>query len=152
MQSSRPATPLIVVAAVAVSLLLFSITLAQDQSNAIANQVKTSVKNPTKPFTLVVSLQIKEDAGDRFEAAFAKAVAPRRREKGCLAYELNRDPKTPTNYLLYERWQNLAALEMHLRSEHITTLLGQVGELVAAPPELRVLLPVGDGNLAPRRQ
>ena len=138
--------------AIAVSALLVSITLAQDQTNAIAAQVKASVKDPTKPFTLLVTLQVKEGDSDRFEAAFAKVVAPTHREKGCLAYELNRDPKTPTSYLLYERWQSLAALETHLRSEHITTLLGQIGEMVAAPPELRVLVPVGDGNPAPRRR
>ena len=126
-------------------------TSAQDQTNAIVAQVKASVKDPTKPFTLVLTVQVKEGAGDRFEAGFAKAVTPTRREKGCLAYELNRDPKTSTNYLLYERWQSLAALETHLRSEYITTLLGQIGELVAAPPEVRVWVPVSDGNQAPRR-
>ena len=139
---------------VAFSALHVSITLAQDQTDAIAAQVKASVKDPTKPFTLLVSLQVKEGDGEKLMEVrvFAKAVTPTRREKGCLAYELNRDPKTPTSYLLYERWQGLAALETHLRSEHITTLLGQISEMVAGPPELRVLVPVGDGNLAPRRQ
>jgi quinol monooxygenase YgiN len=116
----------------------------QEKPNPIAAQVKASVKDPTKPFTMLVHLKAKEGAGEKFEAAFAKALKPTRKEKGCLAYDLNRDPKTPGQYLLYERWQTLADLEAHLKAAHITTLLMELGDLLAGPPELRILLPAGD--------
>jgi quinol monooxygenase YgiN len=86
-------------------------------------------------------LEAKEGVGKKFEAAFAKAIGPTLKEKGCLEYQLNRDAKAPTKYLLYERWDNLESLEAHLRSKHITALLEELGDLLAGPPDLRVMLP-----------
>jgi quinol monooxygenase YgiN len=117
---------------------------AQEKPNPLAAQVKAAVKDPTKPFTMLFDFKIKEDAGKKFEATFAKAVKLTRKEKGCLAYDLNRDPKTPTRYLLYERWENLASMEAHLKSAHITALLKELGDLLEGPPELRVLIPAAD--------
>ena len=101
-----------------------------------------AVKDPARPFTLIVRFRIKEGAAAKFEAAFAKATQATRQEKGNRAYDLNRDPQTPTQYLLYERWQDLSALEAHLKTPYITKLLAEMGDLQAAPPESSVLLPV----------
>ena len=47
-------------------------------------------------------------------------------------------------FLLYERWKSLAALEAHLKSPYIKTLLSELPELTVGPPELHILLPVGE--------
>jgi hypothetical protein len=39
-----------------------------------------------------------------------------------VAYDLNRDVKEPTRYLIYERWKSLADIEAHLKGPYITTL------------------------------
>ena len=117
---------------------------SDDQPHPIAAQVKGALKDPAKPFTMLVQLKTKEGSEAKVEAAFVKAIKPTRQEKGCLAYELSRDAKTPTQYLLYERWQNLPSLEAHLKAQHITTLLAELGDLLAAPPEVRVFVPTGD--------
>jgi quinol monooxygenase YgiN len=117
---------------------------AGEKANPIVAQVKASVKDPTKPFTLIVRLRVKEDAGEKLEAAFAKAIKASRREKGCLAYDLNRDAKAPSLYLVYERWQNLEALEAHLKTPEITALLAQLRGLTDGPPEGQILVPAGD--------
>jgi quinol monooxygenase YgiN len=131
-------------AALATLALLAPGAAGQEKPNPIVATVKAALKDPSRPFTLVVQIQLKEGNGDKFEAAFAKAIKATRKEKGCLAYDLNRDTKTPTGYQVYERWSNLAALEAHLKSEHITTLLREIGDLLASPPEGRVLLPAGE--------
>jgi quinol monooxygenase YgiN len=117
---------------------------AQEEENPIAARVKAAVKDPARPFTLVVRVKVKEGAAAKFEAAFAKAAQTTRQEKGNRAYDLNRDTQTPTQYLLYERWQDLPALEAHLKTPYITKLLAELGDLLAAPPEMSVLLPAGD--------
>jgi quinol monooxygenase YgiN len=135
----------IVVALVAVSVLFVSRAPAQEKPNPIVAKVKASLKDPTKPFTMLVHLQVKDGTGAKFEAAFAKAIKATRQEKGCLAYDLNRDAKTPTRYVVYERWQNLAALEAHLQAAHFATLMTEIGDLLAAPPDVQVVLvPVGE--------
>lgn len=117
---------------------------AQDKSNPIVAQVKTQVKDPAKPFTMIVSLEAKEGTQAKFETAFAPAIRATLKEKGCIRYELNRDARAPTQYLLYERWQDLPSLEAHLQTAHITSLLKELGDLLAGPPQVRVLLPAGD--------
>ena len=116
----------------------------QEKPNPIVAKVKAAVKDPTKPFTMLVHLQVKEGTGAKVEAAFAKAIQRTRREKGCAAYDLNRDPQMPSRYLLYERWHSVADLEAHLRAGHIATLLVELGDLLAAPPDVQVFVPAGD--------
>jgi quinol monooxygenase YgiN len=130
--------------AVAMTVLLAGRAPAQDQPHPIAVMVKGVLKDPNMPFTLLVRFQAKEGAGEKLEAAFAKAAKATRQEKGCLVYQLNRDLKMSNNYVLYERWQNLAALEAHLKSQHITTLLTELNDLRAAQPEVEVLVPVAE--------
>src|SRR4051812_11754338 len=89
----------VVLAVPALAALLALPARGDEKLHPIADQVKASLKDPAKPFTLVVSLKVKEDMGAKFEATFAKAVGPTRKEKGCLAYELNRDPKGGGQYL-----------------------------------------------------
>lgn len=133
------------IVAVLMALTLASApVLGQQKEHPIAAEVKSQLKDPNKPFTMMVLLKVKDGATDKFEAAFAKAVKPTRAEKGCLTYDLNREAKSPNQYVLYERWQNLPALQAHLDAKHITTLLAELGDLLASPPELRIFFPTGN--------
>jgi quinol monooxygenase YgiN len=130
-----------VIALLALPLLALA---ADKEPNPLVAKVKAELKDPTKPFTLTVQLQAKEGMQAKLEAAFAKAVKETRKEKGCLSYDLNRDAKEPTRYLVYERWKSLADLEAHLNSPHITALLGELKELLVAPPEGKVSVPAAE--------
>jgi quinol monooxygenase YgiN len=132
------------VAALLVASLAARRAPGEEKSQPIVDQVKAAVKDPAKPFTMLVHLQVKEGDGEKLEAAFAKAIKPTRKEKGCLTYDLSRDAKTPTHYLVYERWQNVDALDAHLKTAHITALLTELADLLASPPEVRVHVPAGD--------
>ncbi len=114
------------------------VSTASAGENPILKTVKASVKDPSKAFTLIVNLQVKEGAGEKFETAFAKARKATRAEKGCIAYDLNRDSKNAGRYMVYERWRNVDALADHLQTTHIATLLGEIGDLLAGPPEASV--------------
>src|SRR5436309_2831764 len=87
-----------------------------DDEHPIAEMVKAKLKDPNKSFTLGVRLKVKEGAGGKLEAAFADAGKLTRKEKGCLAYDLNRSTDDESQYVIYERWANLAALQAHLKS------------------------------------
>jgi quinol monooxygenase YgiN len=131
-------------AAVLAALLLVAAPALGQELHPIAAQVKAELKDPARPFTMVVSLQVKKGDEAKFETAFARAIAATRKEKGCIAYDLNHDLKDPTRYFVYERWSNLSALEAHLRSAHITTLLADLKPLLAGNPEVKVLTPAGE--------
>jgi quinol monooxygenase YgiN len=126
-----------------VPLALVSPTRGEEKENPIEAEVKASLKGPARPFTMLLRVKVKDGAGKKFEAAFAKAAAGTRKEKGNKAYELNRSAKSPNEYIVYERWQNVAALQAHLKAPHITTLLAEIGDLLDGPPEVKVFVPVG---------
>lgn len=140
MSRVRLSACLLVVALVLVPRL----AVGQDKEDPIVAQVKPRLKDPGQPFTMVVLLKVKEDGVKQFESAFAPAVRATRQEKGNLAYDLNRDTRMPTRYLLYERWKNLPALEEHLKAPHVRTLLSEIGPLLEGAPEVRVLLPAAE--------
>ena len=119
-------------------------TASQQEIHPIAAQVKADMTDPGKPFTLLFLFQVKEGTREKFEAAFAKASKATHKEKGVLTYELNRDAKDATRYVLYERWKSLADLEAHLRTPYLTALLGELNEIRVGASELHVLMPAGE--------
>ncbi len=117
---------------------------SQQETDPIVAQVKAWVKDAAKPFTLLFRLQVMEGTRETFEAAFAKASEATHQETGILTYDLNRDAKDATSYILYERYKSLADLEAHVRMPYITRLFREFAEVLARAPELQVLMPVGE--------
>jgi quinol monooxygenase YgiN len=135
---------LLVTALATLALVGLTQATAADQENPIVAAIKPQLKNPDKPFILAVQLQVKDGAGERFEAAVAKARRETRKEKGNLIYDLSHDAKDPSRYFLYEHWKSLADLETHLNADYIKALLAELPNLTTGQPEVRVLIPVSD--------
>ncbi len=126
-----------------VILVLLTPARAAEPENPIVAGIKPHLKNPDHPFTLAVLLHVKKGSAHRFETAFAKARRETRKEKGNLAYDLNRDTEDPLRYLLYERWNSVADLETHLNAPHIKALLADLPNLTTGQPEVQVFVPTG---------
>jgi quinol monooxygenase YgiN len=118
--------------------------LAGDKDDPIVAFAKKQLTDTTKPFTLVVVVKVKDGAAEKFETAFAKALAATRKEKGCITYDLNRDSRDAKRYVVYERWKSLADLAAHMKTDHIRTLLEALPDLTEGAPDLRILLPAGE--------
>ena len=102
--------------------------------------VKSKVKDPAKPFALLVTIKAKPGKGKELEAAFAPCIAATKKEAGCLAYELNQDPDDPTTYVMFEKFKNVAALQAHLRHKHTTKLFKALEPLTAGEIKAKVYL------------
>ena len=139
----RPPLPTLLVAALILPLAAARPAAAQER-HPIAAQVAAAVKDTGKPFALAIRFKVKEGSAERFEGAFAKAIKETRKEKGCVAYDLNRDTKEVGRYLVYERWKDLAALEAHLASDHTKALLADLGLVLDGEPEVKVMVPAGE--------
>jgi quinol monooxygenase YgiN len=129
-------TPLFVMA-----LFLVAPAPAQEKANPIEAEVKANLKDPAKPFVMFIRVKVKDGTAAKFEAAFAKARPATRKEKGNKAYSLNRSAKTPSEYIVYERWENFAALQAHMKTPHLAALLAEVGAMFDGPPEVKVFIP-----------
>lgn len=126
------------------ALFLAAPLAAQEKENPIEKEVKANLKDPTKSFVMLVSLKVKDGTAAKFEAAFAKARTATRKEKGNKAYSLNRSTKVPGEYVVYERWENFAALQAHMQMPHFAVLLTEVGDMLDAAPEVKVFIPAGE--------
>jgi quinol monooxygenase YgiN len=125
-------------------MLFTALTPASEPEHPVLATVRAAIHDPMKPFVLAVHIRVKEGAGPKFERAFAEAAKESRKEKGNRVYDLSRSTKNANEYLIYERWDNVASLAAHLQSAHFQKAIAAVGELGDGPPDIRVLAAVGD--------
>ena len=72
-----------------------------------------------KQFVLVVQLEIKRDAVERFmPLALANAKTTRETEPGCRQFDVVVDPSDPTKAVFYEVYDSEAAFEAHQQTPH----------------------------------
>ncbi len=125
----------------AVPVLAFAMSDVQAQDeHPVVTLIKSKVKDVKKPFALTVELRVKAGKEKDFEAAFAPCLAATRKEPGCVAYHLNRDPDHPELYTMYEQFKGIAAIEEHLKQKHTEKLLKTVATLTDGDPKIKVWL------------
>ena len=115
----------------------------QSMEDVVLSVAKKNFSDSTKPFMLVIQFKVKEGQGPKFEAAMAKAVKETRKEKGNLAYELS---KSGSTYIVYERWENLAALGAHLKTAYFKNAWAEVDPLLESEIEVALFVPVPAGD------
>jgi quinol monooxygenase YgiN len=116
---------------------LFSAT-AVAQDHPVVALVKSKVKDPAKPFAILVTIKVKAGKEKELEAMVAPCVAATKKEAGCIAYEFNRDPDDPTTYVMYEKFKSVAALEDHLKQAHTQKLLKAIEPLTDGQIQAKV--------------
>jgi quinol monooxygenase YgiN len=57
------------------------------------------------------------------------------KEKGCLSHNVFRDIESDNSFSLVQMWQNRTDLDVHLRSDKFTVLIG-TKSLLSQPPEI----------------
>lgn len=120
-------------------LVLGSPVNAADEENPVVKLIKSKVKDEKKPFAILVTFKVKAGNEKKFEEAFAPALTATRKEPGCIAYFLNRDPDAPNTYIMYESFKGIPGLEAHMKEKHTQTLLTTVIPMCDGDPQIKVL-------------
>jgi quinol monooxygenase YgiN len=76
------------------------------------------------------------DRREDFLALLEEVQEASRRDDGCLNYGYYANITDPASYVAVEEWADMAALEAHLRTPHVGRLIGAIGEMADAPPEI----------------
>ena len=63
-------------------------------------------------------------------------VAPTRTEDGCVQYDLHEAQDHPGHFLFFEKWTSAQALDAHLASPHIASVLPGLGAILAQPARI----------------
>ena len=73
----------------------------------------------TKPLTIVARIEAHPDKVELVKSELLKLVEPKRKEVGCLQYDLHQDNENPAVFLFSENWENRALWRRHMESQHI---------------------------------
>ena len=87
--------------------------------------------------TVVATFEARSGHQAEMKSLLLGLVAPTRREKGCLNYDLHILPENPAKFLFYENWESRELLDAHLKSAHLAAALPRVSELSATPPTIQ---------------
>ena len=115
----------------------------RDTAGAIIEALRAEIRDPGRPLGLLARFAVQEEHGPDVEAAFGVMRPPTLKEPGCLAFELNRDPRNAGHFVVYEQWRSFADFEAHLGTDYVTNLRDRLNELLVGPPKFEVLLPSG---------
>ena len=83
---------------------------------------------------LFVAKPGKEDA---LRSVLTGLIAPTRKEKGCILYELLQNKENSREFTFVEEWQDDGALEAHFATDHIKNALKKFPELLAEDLDVR---------------
>jgi quinol monooxygenase YgiN len=130
--------------ALPLALIVGGSEVRAEEENPIVTLVRSKLKDPAKPFAMVVTFKVKAGQEQAFEEAFAPCIVATRKSPGCLAYDLNREVDDSSAYTVYEKYSNLKALEDHARAPHVVKLLGAIPTLIDGEPSVRVYSVAGE--------
>lgn len=106
--------------------------------NDIAPLPSHEIKKPLvsdTPVDLIVIFKVKEGMQDIFIKQFQKSIVNSRPEAGNIEFFLHRVPGDHTKFVLYERWRNQSALDLHFAQSYTKELFEVFGSALAGPVE-----------------
>ena len=74
-------------------------------------------------YAVVALWTAKEGAEDEIQGLLLEIASASRAEPGCRLYRLHRARETPRSFLIYEMYDDQAAFEAHVASEHFVRLV-----------------------------
>ena len=97
---------------------------------------------------LIARYQAQTGRGDEVEAALREmAHAVRRDEPACLLYRAARSVERPDSFVLYEEYQDQAALEAHRQTPHFKRLIEATVVPLLVSREREIAVPVAGPDL-----
>jgi len=85
------------------------------------------------PEMLIVCARIeaKKDKINYVKSEVVKLVKPTRKEKGCVQYILHQDILNPEVFMFFEKWEDDAACELHMKNSHTLKFVMAINKFVA---------------------
>lgn len=75
------------------------------------------------PLTIVARIEAKKDSIDLVKSELLKLIAPTRKEKGCIQYDLHQDTEHPEVFLFFENWESRELWQIHMANPHLKAYL-----------------------------
>ena len=86
----------------------------------------------------LVRVTIKSEQRERWLELIRQNATQTRAEEGCESYQISEDLETPNKFVIVERWTDMEAQYDHFRNPEFGKLMGALGDVIAAPPEVSI--------------
>jgi heme oxygenase (mycobilin-producing) len=86
----------------------------------------------------LINVTIKPEQRGKWLELISMNAAQTRAEEGCESYQISEDLETPNDFMIVERWTSLEAQHDHFRRPEFGELMGQLGDVLAAPPNVSI--------------
>jgi len=83
---------------------------------------------------IIAQLSVNEKKVEQFVELAKTMVKKSKQEIGCLTYKLLNDIDKPNEFIVYEKYVNQKAVELHNSSEHLEVFLKSVSTLLIDQP------------------
>ena len=103
---------------------------------------KKELKHPDKPFAMWVTVTAKAGKEKELEAAFLECKKGVAKEKGFIAYDINKGPDR--KYFFYEKWTGADGLAEHVAAAHTAKLMKLFPDLLDGEAKIEFLPAVGE--------
>ena len=89
---------------------------------------------------IIVTANITTNAGKRGEiiSKSKDLVKSTRLESGCVSYGLYADTENDNILLVFEQWENIDALELHMETDHFKTFDQSIQDFLAEDVEITI--------------
>jgi len=87
---------------------------------------------------VVASLKAKNGKEEEMGNVLREMVGKVEKEEGTLVYTLHRSQKDPTQFLLYERYKDKDALDLHSSTSYFKEMLNVMGPLLDGAPGIKM--------------
>ncbi|GAA0733646.1 putative quinol monooxygenase [Clostridium oceanicum] len=81
---------------------------------------------------------VKEGKIEEFKALALKLIKESRKEEGCIEYNLYEDIKNSNILTFIEKWKDEEAINLHNKSEHFTSIVPKLGELLKTDSDVHL--------------
>lgn len=89
---------------------------------------------------IVATLKVKEGKEAVLEAEVKSMMATMETaEPGCLQFDMFTHSSEPGTYVMMERYADQAAVDAHMNSAHFQTLVKNLQDVLAGPPDVSIL-------------
>ena len=86
---------------------------------------------------VILRLAARPDTVEALKPALLELAAESRKEKDCVNYHVLQNQADPCDFTLVEEWTSEAALDAHLKTQHVATAFAKGRPLLAAAPDAR---------------
>jgi quinol monooxygenase YgiN len=109
---------------------------------SVAQNRATPNSGQENPMSVTIIARIKAKPGSEgpLEEAFRDMIKKvRAAEPGCQAYVLHKSPKDPTQFVWYETYTDQAAVDIHMKTDHMKAMGGRIKDLLEGAPQIEFL-------------